>query len=836
MAKIVTSLALVPGAGATFIATNIGAWTANKGIKTLLIDRSARGVLGPLFIVEKAKEKVYPTTATWQEFSDPASSLIKTQYGLAVLPAPERDKNTDYDLNVETILDYFDPLFEVIVIDLGGDIYLPHVFPIMEKASKNILVAEPSKRCVEALPGHIKEILMQYKPELIINRVTSRAYYHPRDIARQFNVGQYIAIIDDPKFNNEAIKQRLPLSLYGKGKTAKNLVELAKYILSDTLTQEKGKEVSNNYSNGYNPKNLFVNRLPQIRLPSFGCSIKKAEIIPKPVQEKTDVSSSKNPLHLYALGEFKTDIAGVSCFASIDELEKAINIKDPTCIILPAAPGVTGNLKNLRRRVKLASIPVAVIGRCNDCDNIAAIYEAGADEQADELTPEVIKKLVARKKRLEALWSRAVRDDLTGLYKRGFMEECLQEALESYQNNNVPVAFLICDLDHFKQVNDTYGHQAGDSVLREFARFLRLSVRETDIVARYGGEEFAVIFPRTEGEIARTVAQRLCEAWAEHVIDIGGRKVSSTFSAGLAASAQGMAPPDMIKAADQALYRAKKAGRNRVVAAWDKIVPAFSPVPPVGVQSIPAVRPGAVVKNAAPVKMPVRIETTRLSALTTPSPVQEVPPPVPQSLPKLQPPPPARRTGGFSFVPMENMVVLYGVTPGADVAGAAIEICRSLQKARFKVALIEANFSNPGLALRLGIPGEEMWDRDWRIGGASVGGYWQGIAAWLLDPWVKDTPPEEDLLSILRDMLNAAVELKSKWIIVECDYDFPYFKALSRAAGHTLAVIRPGERLPLYGDFPGILVKDRAGSTEYPAYEIHQIADMLKNKKEMTAN
>lgn len=254
MAKIVTSLALVPGAGATFIATNIGAWMANKGIKTLLIDLSARGVLGPLFLVEKAKEQVYPTTATWQEFSDPASSLIKTQYGLAVLPAPERDKSTDYDLNAGTILDYFEPLFEVIIIDLGGDIYLPHVFPIMEKSSKNILVAEPSKRCVEALPGHIKEALMQYKPELIINRVTSRAYYHPRDIARQFNVGQYITIIDDPKSNNEAIKQRLPLSLYGKGKAAQVLLEIGEHLFSDPPreskdTQEKQDIDANNVRN-----------------------------------------------------------------------------------------------------------------------------------------------------------------------------------------------------------------------------------------------------------------------------------------------------------------------------------------------------------------------------------------------------------------------------------------------------------------------------------------------------------------------------------------------------------------------------------------------------------
>lgn len=260
MAKIVTSLALVPGAGATFIATNIGAWMANKGIKTLLIDLSARGVLGPLFLVEKAKERVYPTTATWQEFSNPASSLIKTQYGLAVLPAPERDKSTNYDLNVEAFFDYFEPLFEVIIIDLGGDIYLPHVFPIMEKASKNILVAEPSKRCVEALPGHIKEALMQYEPELIINRVTSRAYYHPRDIARQFNVGQYITIIDDPKSNNEAIKQRLPLSLYGKGKAAQMLLEIGEHLFPETLRESKDTQEEQDISvkNVRNPNESVV--------------------------------------------------------------------------------------------------------------------------------------------------------------------------------------------------------------------------------------------------------------------------------------------------------------------------------------------------------------------------------------------------------------------------------------------------------------------------------------------------------------------------------------------------------------------------------------------------
>jgi len=568
-------------------------------------------------------------------------------------------------------------------------------------------------------------------------------------------------------------------------------------------------------------------RLPQVDLPSL--RLKRNTVAgTQPALEEERVVMPVIPVighsddgrgeeHLiYVLGDIESAGCGrIRGFRSVEELEDAARVEKPDGIAVPAGGRLLIRLSSLRRRAALASIPIIVIGACD----LEAAYAAGADEQAFEITPEVLQRLAARKKRLEALWSRAVRDDLTGLYKRGFMEDCLREALESCRNNNVPAAFLICDMDYFKQVNDTYGHQAGDAVLKEFARFLCSSVREADIVARYGGEEFAVIFPRTEGETALTVAKRICGAWAEREINIGGRKVASTFSAGLAVTAPGMALADLIKAADQALYRAKEAGRNRVVAAWDKAVPAFQPVPPAGTPAVPAARPESVVNKAAREEMP------RLSSLATPSPAREVPSPLPQ------PPPSAGESGGFSFVPMENMVLLYGATPGADAAGVAIELCRLLQKMRNKVALIEANFSSPGLGLRLGIPGEELWDRDWRIGGAGVGGFWQGIAAWLLDPWVKEVPPEEELRHILQDMIAAAVKLKSRWIVVVCDYNFPYFDALSRAAGYTLAVVRPGERPPLYGGFPGLLVKDREGPTEYPAYEAGQIVNMLRKKE-----
>ncbi|MDN5344564.1 MAG: hypothetical protein PWQ18_675 [Clostridia bacterium] len=167
---------------------------------------------------------------------------------------------------------------------------------------------------------------------------------------------------------------------------------------------------------------------------------------------------------------------------------------------------------------------------------------------------------------MRALWSNAAaeayRDGLTGCYNRRFLDHYLQDGVEAFRKGRGGFSLLMCDIDHFKRVNDTYGHQAGDEVLRRFGEFLRSFCRETDVVARYGGEEFAVVFPRTPRDLTLAVADRLRESWRQKGV------YSTTFSGGVAEL--GVDAPDaagVIAAADQALYRAKESGRNKVLLA-----------------------------------------------------------------------------------------------------------------------------------------------------------------------------------------------------------------------------------------------------------------------------
>jgi two-component system cell cycle response regulator len=162
----------------------------------------------------------------------------------------------------------------------------------------------------------------------------------------------------------------------------------------------------------------------------------------------------------------------------------------------------------------------------------------------------------------------AVTDPLTGLYNRRYLDAHLRSALARAAGSGKPVCVLIFDIDHFKAVNDTHGHDAGDDVLREFSDRLRRGVRGIDLVARYGGEEFMLVMPETDAAFARTVAERLRSDVERTLFTLrGGGAIGVTVSIGLA-EWQGASDtfPDLIARADAALYAAKRAGRNRVVA------------------------------------------------------------------------------------------------------------------------------------------------------------------------------------------------------------------------------------------------------------------------------
>ena len=160
----------------------------------------------------------------------------------------------------------------------------------------------------------------------------------------------------------------------------------------------------------------------------------------------------------------------------------------------------------------------------------------------------------------------AVRDSLTGLYNRHYLEETLSRELARAAREKYPVSFIMIDIDHFKRINDTYGHEAGDSILRELAAMLLKNSRASDILYRYGGEEFLAILPKTRAESAFHVAEKWRRGVAESAFlpGSGGGKV--TISCGVSAFPdQGTAGTGLIADADQALYQAKNTGRNRSV-------------------------------------------------------------------------------------------------------------------------------------------------------------------------------------------------------------------------------------------------------------------------------
>jgi two-component system cell cycle response regulator len=163
----------------------------------------------------------------------------------------------------------------------------------------------------------------------------------------------------------------------------------------------------------------------------------------------------------------------------------------------------------------------------------------------------------------------AITDQLTGLHNRRYMGRHLDNLLVQARKSGKPLAFVIMDIDFFKSVNDTHGHDIGDEVLREFARRIASNVRGIDLACRYGGEEFVVVMPDTDIAYAYAVAERLRKSIETTPIEISRApgKLTITISIGIAASEnENDSAEDLLYRADQALYRAKKTGRNRVVA------------------------------------------------------------------------------------------------------------------------------------------------------------------------------------------------------------------------------------------------------------------------------
>ncbi len=227
---------------------------------------------------------------------------------------------------------------------------------------------------------------------------------------------------------------------------------------------------------------------------------------------------------------------------------------------------------------------IIIITAKDSRDDIVKGLEAGADDYVNKpfYPPELLARIKTGIRILELERSLreaneqikrlSITDPLTGCYNRGYLMEHLPKEIKRAVRYLHPLSIAMTDIDHFKNVNDTYGHQAGDAVLRSFVELIRSSIRDgVDWVARYGGEEFVIVIPETELKCAEKMAERLRRKIETTEISIGNdRRIKITASFGVVCfdpkEKKEMSTDKLIKEADKMLYEAKNEGRNRVKA------------------------------------------------------------------------------------------------------------------------------------------------------------------------------------------------------------------------------------------------------------------------------
>ncbi len=267
---------------------------------------------------------------------------------------------------------------------------------------------------------------------------------------------------------------------------------------------------------------------------------------------------------------------GDEAVALVDELRPDLLLLD---IMMPDMDGYEV-ARRVRSKAELAYVPIIFVTARNSTEDKVTGLDAGADDYLTKPInfPELEARVrsMLRIKRLQDQLEEKNReleklsnsDGLTGLFNHRHLYELLDEEFERSRRSDEPVSVVMLDLDRFKQVNDTHGHQAGDRVLKALAGILQETGREIDRIGRYGGEEFLVILPDSDPDAAMTFAERVRGNVEAHDFDIGSNgSLAMTISAGVATHPHDEpgTPHRLVHYADQALYSAKSSGRNQVV-------------------------------------------------------------------------------------------------------------------------------------------------------------------------------------------------------------------------------------------------------------------------------
>ncbi len=284
------------------------------------------------------------------------------------------------------------------------------------------------------------------------------------------------------------------------------------------------------------------------------------------VVDDSEVQAKVNAMHLKKAGILSYLVTNpMDVLRALEEFLPDLLLLD---LYMPECTGL--ELAQIIRQIKaFVSLPIVYLSAETDREKqLTAVGLGGDDFLTKPIKPDhLISAVTSRIARYRQLRALMLRDSLTGLLNHTSIRERLGQELARSARNSQPLALAMIDIDHFKKVNDTYGHAVGDRILKALTHMLMRRLRQSDIIGRYGGEEFIVILPNTDEKTAFQLLNELREAFSLVRHLGGGNEFKVTFSCGVATFPKQQTPTALSEAADRAMYAAKRQGRNRVLLA-----------------------------------------------------------------------------------------------------------------------------------------------------------------------------------------------------------------------------------------------------------------------------
>lgn len=517
--KIIAVTSPATDAGKTFLAAGLAESLTYQGYKTAFLDYDiAVGDSLRVFTLLNESRKPHPTITSWKNYPDLFQSALKVPSGTAIFPKPESQLE---EVGEESVLQFINQLsksFDLIVADLGSDHRLPHWEAMIEMAHSAILVVDCDEKALVRIKAFMQTNtrLPSRGWLLAVNSKEKTKTYSPKEIRRLIqDMNGVTEVLEVPYF--KGVEEYTPKTFIPNSSFAKQLLG----VLQENIEKTPEKE---------NTTKSLVNINEELFDPDRSDPEEKQE---------SPLDPADNSIALMLNGQ-------IGSVQSLDEAKQKLSVMMVDAVFLQAnIPHICEVIKELRR---ITRCTLVVIGETN-----ASLIEAGADECFPALTPEVLSLVKAKAERLKKLWTQANIDDLTGCYLRNFMNECLHQSVQEYKEKGRPFSILAFDLNDFKLINDTYGHNTGDEVLRAFGEHLRRSCRKVDIPIRCGGDEFIIVVPNATKNMVLQMIERIKVTWQNNF------EFPVSFSIGFAESGvDGETQEEILAAADLRMYEAKR--------------------------------------------------------------------------------------------------------------------------------------------------------------------------------------------------------------------------------------------------------------------------------------